>query len=151
MIGLPHLPDELEKQETHTRIEELLGRRLPPQLYYHTSRDFNDRFEMFPQKLLPETWDLLRRGRMAGKLMRNLDFPLSEPGGLMIMSILADGCAGGTRSRVTDRDDAYATLSGFLGNIPDAPPANKSEAYGSLVPLSVRVGQWRNLHIQRNR
>ena len=139
LIGLPHLPNREEKQETHTRIKELLARRLPPQLYYHPPRDFEDRYEVYPQKFLPETWELLRTNRMAGKLMRNLDFPMSEPGGLMIMSILADSCAGDTRSRVTDREDAYATLSGFLGNVPDAALADKSEAYAALVPLSVEV------------
>lgn len=139
LIGLPHPPNEEEKRETHTRIEELLKRPLPPQLYYHSPRDFDARYEIYPDKFLPETWELLRSSRMAGRLMRNLDFPLSGPGGLMIMSILADSCAGDTRSRVTDRRDAYATLSGFLGNAPGAPQADRSEAYAALVPLSIKV------------
>ena len=40
---------------------------------------------------------------------------------------------------MTDRGDAYATLSGFLGNHPGAPKINKSDAYAQLVPLSVKV------------
>jgi hypothetical protein len=88
---------------------------------------------------LPETWELLLSNRMSGRLMRNLDYPMSEPGGLIIMSILADSCAGSTRSRITDRTDAYATLAGFLGDVAHAPPVDRSEAYAALVPLSIEV------------
>jgi hypothetical protein len=133
LIGLPHPPNREEKKETHTRIEELLTRRLPPHVYYRRDKDFRHRYEIYPEKFLPETWDLLRHSRMSGKLMANLDYPMSEPGGLLIMSILADSCAGTTRSRVTDRSDAYATLSGFLGNVPDSRPVEISEAYAKLV------------------
>jgi hypothetical protein len=137
LIGLPHLPNQQEKEETHTRIKELLGRRLPPQLYYRPRSRGESHYEMYPQKLLPATWDLLLKSRMSGKLSPHR--ALTEPGGLLIMSILADSCAGTTRSRVTDRIDVYATLSGFLGNNPLAPQIDKSKAYAALVPLSIQV------------
>src|ERR1700730_13507294 len=60
LIGLPHPPNQEEKQETHTRIEELLKRRLPWQLYYKRNRGARRHFEMHPAKLLPETWRLLQ-------------------------------------------------------------------------------------------
>jgi hypothetical protein len=139
LIGLPHPPNQEEKSETHTRIEELLRRRLPPQVYYRRHKDFHNQYEIYPEKFLPETWELLLSNRMSGRLMRNLDYPMSEPGGLIIMSILADSCAGSTRSRITDRTDAYATLAGFLGDVAHAPPVDRSEAYAALVPLSIEV------------
>ena len=55
------------------------------------------------------------------------------------MSILADCCAGTTRSRVTDRGDACATVAGLLGNDPDAPKVKKADAHGQLVPISLQV------------
>jgi hypothetical protein len=60
-------------------------------------------------------------------------------GGLAVMSILADCCAGSTRSRVTDRSDAYATVAALLGNRPGARKLQKGEAYGQLVPISLRI------------
>ena len=57
----------------------------------------------------------------------------------MVMSILADCCAGTTRSRVTDRGNAYATLAGFLGNDPSGPKIRKADAHGQLVPISLKV------------
>src|SRR5215203_4398440 len=132
LIGLPHPPNQEEKKEAHTRIKELLEGRLPPQLYYRQRRNSHDRYEIYPEKFLPDTWDLLRKARLSGKLLQNSDYPMTEPGGLMIMSILADSCAGTTRSRVTDRSDAYATLSGFLGNNPTAPLVDRSDAYAKL-------------------
>jgi hypothetical protein len=90
-------------------------------------------------KFLPRTWKLLQKARMSGKLLRNSDYPLTESGGLMIMSILADSCAGTTRSRVTDRNDAYATLSGFLGDNPLTTRTDKSGAYAKLVPLGLNI------------
>jgi hypothetical protein len=139
LVGLPHPPNQEEKQETHTRIEELLKQRLPPQLYYRRHRRGESHYEIYPQKFLPDTWDLLQEARMSGKLLPNSDYHMTEAGGLMIMSILADSCSGTTRSRVTDRSDAYATLSGFLGNNPLAPRIDKSDAYAKLVPLSLNV------------
>jgi len=94
---------------------------------------------MYPEKLLPESWEILRKARMAGKLRDNSDYPLTKYGGLAVMSILADCCAGTTRSRVTDRSDAYATVAGLLGNNPGAPKIKKTEARGQLVPISLSV------------
>lgn len=54
LIGLPHPPNQFEKEETHTRIKELLNRRLPPQLYYRRPRDFHRRYDIYPEKFLPK-------------------------------------------------------------------------------------------------
>lgn len=94
---------------------------------------------MYPEKLLSQSWEILREARMAGRLLDNSDYPLTEYAGLTVMSILADCCAGTTRSRVTDRGDAYATVAGLLGNNPDAPKVKRAEAHAQLVPISLKV------------
>jgi hypothetical protein len=130
LIGASHCPDQDEKRETHTRLEELVSRRLPPQFYLNRERSHrhDDVYEIYPEKLFPESWRLLRETRMSGRLLPSLDYPMSEFGGLTVMSILADCCAGTTLSRLTDRGEAYATVSGFLGNNP-----------AQLVPISLKV------------
>jgi hypothetical protein len=142
LIGIPHYPDEDEKNETHERIEELISRRLPPQFYVsrYTNRPHSDDFfRIYFEKLLRKTWSLLEKANLSGKLLPSSDYPLRKFGGLLVMSILADSCAGTTRFRVTDRGDAYATLSGFLGNRPEGSKIKKSDAYAQLVPISLKV------------
>jgi len=137
LIGVPHYPDSDEKQEAHTRLEELLNRRLPPQFYF-SRRSSEDYFEIYPEKLLPGSWRLLQKVRLSSKL-QNSDYALSEFGGLTVMSILADCCAGTTRSRVTDRGEAYATLTGFLGNRPGGSKIRKADAHDHLVSISLNA------------
>jgi len=140
LIGASHCPDEDEKRETHTRLKELISRRLPPQFYLYRGREHRheDHYEIYPEKLFPESWRLLQEARMSGKLLRNSDYPMSEFGGLTVMSILADCCAGTTLSRLTDRGEAYATLSGFLGSAV-GPKIRKSDAQAQLIPISLKV------------
>jgi hypothetical protein len=144
LIGQPHCPAADEQRNTHLRLEDLVNGPLPPQFYVSSSRGRRDwqgeeaPYEMYSQKLLPKSWEVLRKARMAGKLRDNSDFPLTEYAGLAVMSILADCCAGTTRSRVTDRSDAYATVVGLLGNNPGAPKVKKAEAHSQLVPISLR-------------
>jgi hypothetical protein len=145
IIGAAHCPNDDEKQEMHLRLGQFLNRRLPPQLYFRRQRrnpdgpHFQEPYEMYPQKLLPDSWRLLQEARIAGKRRDSSDYPLSESGGLTVMFILADCCAGTTRSRVTDRGDAYATVAGFIGNNPDGPKITKADAHGLLVPISLNV------------
>jgi hypothetical protein len=141
LIGRPHCPGDDEKQEAHTRLKEVVSRKLPPQFYFarRSGLRVDEQYEMYPEKLSPDSWDLLRNARLSGKLLPNSDYPLSEFGGLMVMSILADCCAGTTRSRITDRGNAYATLAGFLGNDPTGPKVRKADAHGQLVPISLKV------------
>jgi hypothetical protein len=145
LIGKPHRPAPDEQRKAHSRLEELVNGRLPTQFYLSPEHrrgiwhDKEEPYEMYPEKLLPESWRILEKARITGKLRDNSDYPLTEYGGLAVMSILADCCAGTTRSRVTDRSDAYATVAGLLGNNPGAPQLKKAEAYGQLVPISLDV------------
>ncbi|HTC03038.1 MAG TPA: hypothetical protein VK749_06525 [Xanthobacteraceae bacterium] len=145
LIGVPHCPAPDEQREAHVRLEEFVQRRLPGEFYLRRSqgrrRTFGheEPYEMYPEKLLPASWEILRKARMAGKLLGNLDYPLTEYAGLTVMSILADCCAGTTRSRVTDRGEAYATVAGLLGNNPNALRIKRIDAHAQLVPISLKV------------
>jgi hypothetical protein len=140
VIGAQHYPDEEEKRQAHVKLWELIGSHLPPQFYFDQRHDGHDNYyETYSEKLLPESWQLLQKYRLAGNLVRHRHHPLSNPAGLMVMSILADCCAGSTRSRVTDRGDAYATVAGLLGNDPNAPKIPKADVHEQLVPISLKM------------
>jgi hypothetical protein len=140
LIGSEHPPGEDEKRAAHSRLQDLVSGKLPKQFYFKTKRNQpSEPYEMYPQKLSPDSWELLQQAQLSGKLLPNSDYPLSEFGGLMVMSILADCCAGTTRSRVTDQGDAYATITGTLGNDPTAAEVSKADSHGQLVPISLTI------------
>jgi hypothetical protein len=143
LIGRPHCPTRNEKQKAHRRLTDLVSGQLPAQFYLNGTRDRLDGdrqgYEIYPEKLIPESWEILQKAKMAGALRDNSDYPLTKYAGLAVMSILADCCAGTTRSRITDRGDAYATVLSLLGNNSDGPKIRKADAYNQLVPISLHV------------
>lgn len=148
IVGAARVPSDKEKKETHLHIEKLAEHSLPLSFYYGID-DGPRRYEIYPQKLLPETWDLLRRSRLAGGLLENFDYPTTEPIGLAIMSILADCCAGATRSRVTDRGAAYATLASVLSGSAGMQTKEPAMTHELLVPISLRLLDARSMSLRR--
>lgn len=111
LVGKNHYPNDDEKTNAHDQIEEFVTRPNLPEAFYYNGFD---PYQVYPQKLLPETWELLKESGHAGPLLENFDMPVSDPFGHAVMAILADCCAGTTRSRVTDRLQSYASLAGLL-------------------------------------
>ncbi|HYX23624.1 MAG TPA: hypothetical protein VFC23_05680 [Thermoanaerobaculia bacterium] len=140
IIGERHYPTDDEKREAHAHIEDFVTRPLPKSFYYiQEGGDHRSDYEIYPQKLFPETWKMLRDAQFAGNPLANDDYPLSVPAGLAIMSVLADCCAGSTRRRVTDRDAAYATLADLLGSGPEEEFENPGTSPEQLVPISLEI------------
>jgi hypothetical protein len=140
IIGDPHCPTDDEKKEAHEQIESFLANPLPQPFYYTNSKrkGFTD-YEVYPQKLLNQTWELLREKELAGKPLANADFPFMEPTGLTIMAMLADCCAGETFQRVTDENAAYATLVGLLSSDGRSPMEKPQASHEQLVPITLEV------------
>jgi hypothetical protein len=95
---------------------------------------------MYHQKLLPETWQMLREAKLARTPEMERDFVLTSHAGLSVMSLLADCCAGETHRRITDRVVAYATVAGLLENQSGDAVVNEPETnFERLVPISLEV------------
>jgi len=139
LIGKPRIPSLSEKNAAHSHIEELVQRDLPPQFYRNSRSTGEPRYEVYPQKLLPQTWELLRDSDWSGELLANADYPMTEPAGLTVMSVLADCCAGSTRSRVTDRGAAYATLGQIMGADARSRAEIRQPPDRQLVAISLEV------------
>jgi hypothetical protein len=139
LIGVERYPTDEEKKEAHDHLEEIFTRKLPLEFYYDVSSrgDYND-YEIYPQKLLDER-KMLEQLLVSGKLLSNADRSLSEAAGLTVMSVIADCCAGTTRSRVTDRGAAYATLSGILGVCSNDEEKVQLGVEDQLVPITLEV------------
>jgi hypothetical protein len=147
LIGEAHPPADDEKEEAHKRIEELVEKPLPPKFLLRRRGLPSDVYQMYPEKLLPKSWELLHKARLAGKLQPDSDYPLNQFAGLAVMSILADCCAGTTRSRMTDRGDAYATVAGLLGNGERLSAVRRALAHEQLVPIGLKVIDTSNVSI----
>lgn len=161
VIGRRHVPTEAEKLEAHGIIEDFVNQtRLPPAFTFTaamrnapgttTLRRAVDpysygRYEIYSEKLLYRTWDLLRSSRLAGE-PRGSDHPTTIAMGLTLMSILADCCAKKSFARVTDRAASYAAIQSLLTDGLDP----ESEAIkNELVPIAVRTVSPRRMDIRR--
>ena len=113
LIGKCHYPSDAEKRKAHESVTELLDRPLPLAFSFPSEEHNTETYDIYPQKLLPDTVSMLRRRRMSAAIgPRNMR--ASAATGLTLMNIIADCCAGNTLARVTDRGIAYASLAGLL-------------------------------------
>ena len=138
LIGVPHCPDDEEKQKAHEIIADFATRPLPQAFSFQYSVESNaNLYELYPQKFHAETFDLLREAGLSGARLSNADYPTAEPTGLSLMSILADCCAGSSLARTTDRVEAYASLSGLFTQDPWVQTASGTEPQ-ELVSLALQ-------------
>lgn len=148
-LGVMHQPDLAEKREAHQKIAELISDDLPASFRF-TSKDPRELYEIYPQKFLPDTWQMLRHAKLAGAPVANSDYPLANHAGLGVMSILADCCAGQTKRRITDRGAAYASLVGTLADGPaDELEQQDAEAEERLVGITLDVIDAPSISIKR--
>jgi hypothetical protein len=113
LIGVHHVPSHEEKKHAHEIVEDFATRPLPEPFSY-VSRGHRDDWPVYSEKLLPDTWRLLRTTGLAGRRLPSSGVAVTEPTGLSLLSILADCCAGESFARITDRSAAYGVLAGLL-------------------------------------
>jgi hypothetical protein len=72
----------------------------------------DDPYLVWPQKFLPETWDVLQSSKLAHVAFDNVHGDMAMPPvlGLAMMSVLADACAGTRKRTVTDQQAAYTAV-----------------------------------------
>ncbi len=156
LIGKTHEIGDDEKALAHSIIEDFATRPLPHAFSFESSREGAPIYELYPEKFFPETWQLLQEAGLSGQRLTNDDFPTAEPTGLSLMSILADCCAGTSLARVTDRGEAYASLSGlFIVSTRDGPwesddpwISNPDEQVEKLVPIALKVLDLENISLE---
>ncbi len=112
IITQPHMPTNDEKESVHKRVKSIVKNGIPDWFLLNSlsSKTFGPSYPIYPQKLSDETWYLLESNRMAEFDEGDSDFHVNPMLGLMIMSLLADACAGNTKRKITDRSDAYSWL-----------------------------------------
>jgi len=137
LIGKCHYPSPAEKKQAHDLVEDFATKGLPESFSYVSVTSPEEIYEVYPQKLLPKTWDLLQQAGLAGRPLLNADYRLASATGLSVMSLLADCCAGDSLVRVTDRPAAYASLAGLLTQKTES--LATAETRESLLALTLNV------------
>jgi hypothetical protein len=135
LIGVQHVPTYEEQKQAHEIVEDFATRPLPEAFSYGTKGSL-EAWPVYRDKLLPETWEVLKKRGKAGPRSSSPGVPVTEPTGLSLLSILADCCAGQSLARITDAGDAYAVLAGLLIEKPEDEERRKTECLAALT-LSV--------------
>jgi hypothetical protein len=140
LVGGEMHPDRRQKLAAHERIKQMLGAEQAIKVYYGEDRPLGGAaHEVWPQKLLPETWKLLTEHHLTAGPLATGDYSLEEQVGLAIMAKLADACAGNTFARWTDRFLAY-------GLVVDRAP--ELAAQTSVIPLTLSLLDMSSIPIQ---
>ena len=146
LIGKPHVPTEKEKAEAHQRVLDFAEEGLPNAFFCNSGDKL---LEIYPQKVLPGTWetladcDVVRHRQKGGPSM-------TQPMALSMMNLLADCCAGKTKSGVTDQQAAYnivtALFSSSTDNREEKPERTEAEV---LVSCSIRALNTKPIPLER--
>jgi hypothetical protein len=100
---------------------------------------------IYPEKLANETWRMFEQANLAQFDKPSGDFAVPPALGLFTLSLIAEECAGKTRTKITDRDRAYAWLCGVMTErlggeyLPTLQASQLAATYDRLVTASVRV------------
>ncbi len=137
LVVKPRALTDREKETLFTQLKDLLERGVPETLRFEVKVD---NYNMYPEKLSPKIWDLLDDAGLIGDGSRGY-YGLQRDFGLIVMGLIADICAGGTRRKVTNYHDAHEAYSRLLatqtGAIQDFDP-DVERAYTSLASLSLK-------------
>jgi hypothetical protein len=147
IISKPHYPTNEERKEVHNRISELIKNGLPDWFMLDVSKtvDGSKTYPIYPDKLDHQTWMMLEDHHLVRFNKHDLDFHTTPFFGLMVMSLLADACAGNLKRKITDRSDAYSVLQKFMTTeaggkyITDLNSSMLAPQYEKLVTLSIKV------------
>jgi hypothetical protein len=144
---IPRVPSQSEKQQAHDAIIELLDHPLPQWFFlnkYEIEKEV--RFQISPQKFLPETWEAIAEKG----LIRDAETGLTRDAlGLTMMSILAECCAGSEKRLITDKASAYSSLERYFVTRAGAVSGSYEDRCERLVTLSLRVLDFKHVSLTR--
>jgi hypothetical protein len=146
LIVRERVPSSAEKAAAHKALEAHVDSGLVASIARAQTGPWRHRpYAMYPDKFLHRTWELLTQGGHAQWLHEMSDYGVPPAVGLLMMSLLANECAGDTVRKVTDRAESYEWLARETARIAGAPyapglPATAiSPSHDRLVTLSVSV------------
>lgn len=155
LITRPYVPNDNEKKQAHSDVSEFL-KDYPRFTLEATLRGYSSgRYLMYGNKFLYRTWQILEEGGLAHWDARSSDYSVPPALGLLMMSSLADACAGTQKEKVTDRINAYSLLERMRATLMGAPYVESLDAsqvapeLDRLVTLSLKVLDAKDIPIRK--
>ncbi len=132
-------------------VTSLIGAPKVPGQYRYQEADYL----IYPDKFLQKTWRQLEERGLARWVDNAQDYGVPPALGFLMMSILADACAGTQIQKLTDRADAYNWISATYAKalksqlVTSLDASQVAPAYDRLVTLSLEVLDARAIPLER--
>ena len=116
IIGRNYVPTDKDKKNVHEELMDICTGPLLSKLNFELERP-ERAYDIYPEKLLPETWEMLAESQLAKVVSNTGDVHQASTGPLFtyyMMSLLAVCCSHERKRLVTDNVDPYRTLAKIL-------------------------------------
>jgi hypothetical protein len=149
-------PGPLEKSEAHSALENLRDSgELAKILAQGASGPARDPYRIYDEKFMRSTWYRLEERGIAQRSPDGYTQGVPPEIGFLMMSLLADACAGTQLQKITDRGDAYSWLAESRARafgttyVRGFDISQVAPAHDRLVSLSLGVLDARNVSLSR--
>lgn len=156
LIVTPRRPTQEERIKAHASLSAMMNSGEVAALLLQAPAFFRrSPYFMYGDKFLYETWRMLEESGLTDFDNGGREYGVPSALGFLMMSLLADICAGTQLQKITDRVDAYGWLSKahaqMLGTNPimGLDVSQVAPAYDRLVALSLSVVDARNISLDR--
>lgn len=150
IVGKNYVPTEKDKRNAHDELSNLCKGTLPDKLAFELERP-DLAYGFYPEKLLPETWEMLSQSRLAKIVSDPKGVSSASTGplfGYYMMSILAVCCSQGRKRLVTDQMDPYRTLANILIDS-SYHPSSPDDWHGRLIALTLKGPDFKAVSLKR--
>jgi len=144
LLLVPHIPSREEQLQAHKTIVRFADSDLAERLRG------DDGYLIFPEKFSDETWKALKKAKLAHVDLNDPhgDYAMPPVVGLIMMSVLADACAGTLKRTITDQSAAYATVrESIVRNTLSSQGADKARE--TLVDVTLKLADLKSLSLKK--
>lgn len=148
-------PTQEERARAHQVLETIVASGHLAMLVQQSPHEWGGMDQLIhPEKFLHRTWAMLDQRGMAQWIHEEHDYGVPAAVGLLMMSVLADICAGTQIQTITDRTEAYAWLAkqraSLLGSqyVTGFDTSQIAPDHDRLVALSLDVVDGRRLELR---
>lgn len=156
VVVRPRKPSPTEQQVAHKELVEAISSGHIASLIAQAPAEWaRAPYLIYPDKFLRETWHQLEAVGLAHFESQHMDYGVPRALGLLMMTLLADSCAGTEIQKVTDRVDAYSWLAQARARTLNSNPvggldvSQVAPAYDRLVTLSLKLLDARAIPLDR--
>jgi hypothetical protein len=139
-------PSNEERSQAHEALQKLLRSGQLAAIMGRAPKEWHGmQYLIYPDKFLHMTWAELEHRGLAQFNAASEDYAVPSVLGYLMMSLLADSCAGTQIQKITDRVDAYSWLAEAHANALGTTPvrgldvSQVAPAYDRLVSISLDV------------